>query len=110
MSEYRVPIDLFLDDHGNPRIVPEPEREQYRARVAAGGCHHARCTDRGCPEYAVWWKCLSGHLEELRYCAEHGPHHLVLAVSGPLCVCECGAPMRPVVEGLDRRGSWTSGS
>ena len=73
----------------------------YRARTDAGGCRNARCGEQGRPEFAIWWKCPSGHREEIRYCAAHGPVHLELALRGPLIGCrECGDWMSPMIEGL----------
>jgi hypothetical protein len=72
----------------------------YLERVAAGGCCNLRCPERGRPEFAVWWKCPGGHREELRYCKEHGPVHLGIAMRGARIECKaCGSWMTPLIEG-----------
>lgn len=80
----------------------------YRDRTGAGYCCNFWCIERGRPEFAVWWKCPSGHREEILYCAVHGPEHLDLAVrSGARITCRCGAEwMTPMAEGLPEPEYW----
>lgn len=81
--------------------ITDAEREAYRLRTGAGGCKRWDCGGQGRPEFAVWWKCPDGHREELRYCAEHGPEHLDMAVVGRGQMrCLCGEWMTPLVEGM----------
>jgi hypothetical protein len=72
----------------------------YLERVKAGGCRRLSCREQGRPEFAVWWKCPAGHREELRYCEEHGPAHLGIAMQGARIKCKsCGGWMTPQIEG-----------
>jgi len=72
----------------------------YRRQADIDGCRNARCTERGRPEFAVWWKCPAGCREEVLYCGVHGPAHLALALGGPVIGCRCGDWMSPMIEGL----------
>lgn len=80
-----------------------PAVTAYRERVEAGGCCRLDCEEQGQPEFAVWWKCPEGHRLELRYCREHGPVHLEIAMRGGMIECKaCRCLMTPLIEGWSR--------